>query len=116
MSLDRFHPATSAWFRQTFPEPTGAQAKAWPAILHKLVWLTNDQVSAYAGSGPRLTDDHPLTEYFLLSNFSSASGPKPIFERAAVETGAAVVGLLGLLIIGLAGSGYSRRRRSPGRR
>lgn len=94
------------------PQP----AKAWPAILHKLVWLTNGQVSTFAGSGPLLNDDHPLTEYFLLSNFSSASGRKPIFERAAVQTGLTVLGLLGLLIIGLAGSGYSRRRKLPARR
>jgi ATP-dependent Lhr-like helicase len=32
MSLDLFHPATQAWFRKTFPEPTGAQRDAWPAI------------------------------------------------------------------------------------
>jgi ATP-dependent Lhr-like helicase len=50
MSLDRFHPATAAWFRQTFPEPTGAQAKAWPAIgagSHTLI-------AAPTGSGKTL--------------------------------------------------------------
>ena len=32
MSLDAFHPATAAWFRQSFTAPTGAQERAWPAI------------------------------------------------------------------------------------
>src|SRR5438552_1532378 len=27
-----FHPAVDAWFRKTFPGPTEAQARAWPAI------------------------------------------------------------------------------------
>src|SRR3954469_12715003 len=27
-----FHPAVSAWFEKSFAGPTGAQAKAWPAI------------------------------------------------------------------------------------
>src|ERR1044071_2759877 len=27
-----FHPAVSAWFEKSFASPTGAQAKAWPAI------------------------------------------------------------------------------------
>ncbi len=49
-SLDRFHPASAAWFRQTFPEPTGAQARAWPAIgagSHTLI-------AAPTGSGKTL--------------------------------------------------------------
>ena len=50
MSLESFHPATAAWFRATFPEPTGAQAKAWPAIgagSHTLI-------AAPTGSGKTL--------------------------------------------------------------
>ncbi|HEX7964908.1 MAG TPA: DEAD/DEAH box helicase [Gammaproteobacteria bacterium] len=50
MSLDRFHPATAAWFRQTFPAPTGAQAQAWAAIgagKHTLI-------AAPTGSGKTL--------------------------------------------------------------
>src|SRR5690348_12910525 len=50
MSLDRFHPATAAWFRATFQEPTRAQAQAWPAIgagSHTLI-------AAPTGSGKTL--------------------------------------------------------------
>ena len=40
MSFDGFSPAVQAWFDTTFPGPTPAQAKAWPAIAdgdHTLV-------------------------------------------------------------------------------
>ena len=30
--MDLFHPAVSAWFRQTFGAPTETQALAWPAV------------------------------------------------------------------------------------
>ncbi|HLW75148.1 MAG TPA: DEAD/DEAH box helicase, partial [Gammaproteobacteria bacterium] len=50
MSLDAFHPATAAWFRQSFAAPTGAQERAWPAIRagkHTLI-------AAPTGSGKTL--------------------------------------------------------------
>ena len=51
MPLHEFHPAVSAWFETTFPAPTAAQARAWPAIRagqHTLV-------AAPTGSGKTLT-------------------------------------------------------------
>src|SRR5437879_3985673 len=51
MNLDSlFHPAVAAWFAQSFPAPTAAQAQAWPAIhagRHVLV-------AAPTGSGKTL--------------------------------------------------------------
>ncbi len=50
MSLERFHPATAAWFRQSFAAPTEAQAQAWAAIgagKHTLI-------AAPTGSGKTL--------------------------------------------------------------
>lgn len=41
-------------------------ASAWAAYLPSQVWLHDAQVMRYAGSGPLVTDDHPLPEYFLL--------------------------------------------------
>jgi spermidine synthase len=91
------------------PDFPRTPAKAWPAVLHKLVRFTNNQVNAYAGNGPLLTDDHPLTEYFLLSNLGQSSKGWPTFEKAAVKTGVTVMCLLALLVIALAGSAFSRR-------
>jgi len=38
----------------------------WVAKIDGLRWIADDQVDAFAGSGPLVTDDHPLPEYFLL--------------------------------------------------
>ncbi|HEY9556837.1 MAG TPA: DEAD/DEAH box helicase, partial [Acidimicrobiales bacterium] len=49
--LDPFSPAVRAWFESSFPEPTAAQAKGWPAIAggeHSLIL-------APTGSGKTLT-------------------------------------------------------------
>ncbi|HEX8013337.1 MAG TPA: DEAD/DEAH box helicase [Casimicrobiaceae bacterium] len=45
-----FHPAVEAWFRKTFPGPTEAQARAWPAIQAGRSVL----VAAPTGSGKTL--------------------------------------------------------------
>ena len=38
----------------------------WLSVIDRQVWLTGDNVGAYAGPGPVITDDRPRTEYFLL--------------------------------------------------
>ena len=45
-----FHPAVEAWFRQQFPTPTPAQARAWPVIQAGL----NVLIAAPTGSGKTL--------------------------------------------------------------
>jgi len=47
---DLFHPAVAAWFRQQFPAPTPAQARAWPAIRAG----RNVLIAAPTGSGKTL--------------------------------------------------------------
>src|SRR5438445_3047261 len=50
MPLQNFHPAVASWFAQTFPAPTPAQVRAWPAIQsgrHALI-------AAPTGSGKTL--------------------------------------------------------------
>ena len=50
MPLENFHPAVAAWFRETFPAPTPAQTRAWPAIQsgHHVL------IAAPTGSGKTL--------------------------------------------------------------
>ncbi|HTG42850.1 MAG TPA: fused MFS/spermidine synthase [Methylomirabilota bacterium] len=38
----------------------------WVRRIGSLLWISDDQVTAYTGNGPLITDDHPLPEYFLL--------------------------------------------------
>ena len=82
-----------------FPARSTAQ---WVSIIRGSVWLTNNQVNAYTGAGPLHTDDHPLTEYFMLSGFRAGPLPLRLFL--------VVTGLLGLLIIGAAVDSALRRR------
>jgi hypothetical protein len=84
-----------------FPARSTAQ---WVSIIRHDVWLTNNQVNAYTGSGPLLTDDHPLTEYFMLAG--SGTGAELLPLRLCLV----VTGLLVLLIIGAAVNSASRRR------
>jgi ATP-dependent Lhr-like helicase len=50
MSLDAFHPATAAWFRQAFPAPTDVQGRAWEAVRQGRHTL----IAAPTGSGKTL--------------------------------------------------------------
>jgi spermidine synthase len=80
----------------------------WTSIIRSSVWLTDSQVNRYTGTGPLITDDHPLTEYFLLDGASEGSE-----EQAALRLSLVVAGLLGLLIIGAIADSASRRRIQP---
>ncbi len=43
---------------------------AWIQVLAEQHWLDDAEVTAYAGDGPLITDDHPRPEYFLLRRLS----------------------------------------------
>ncbi len=47
----------------------------WAAEIPQLVWIQGDQVPKFAGSGPLITDDHPLPEYFLLRHLFGPPSP-----------------------------------------
>lgn len=47
----------------------------WAALIPRLVWIQGDQVAAFAGAGPLVTDDHPLPEYFLLRHLFGPESP-----------------------------------------
>lgn len=89
------------------PDFHSVRVGAWPSIIRGHVWMTDGQVNAYTGAGPLLTDDHPLSEYFLIQSYGVG------FERPALQLALVVTGLLGLLIVGLAVGGLWRRRVRP---
>ena len=88
-----------------FPAISTAQ---WVSKIQGSVRLTNNQVNAFTGPGPLLTDDHPLTEYFMLSGADPRAQPLPL------RLCEVVTGLLVLLIIGAAVDMASRRRTRAG--
>ncbi len=79
----------------------------WVSIIAGSVWLTDNQVNAYAGPGPLITDDHPVIEYFMLDGLGSATARPTLFVHRLCLVG---TGLLALLIIGAAVDSASRRR------
>ena len=38
----------------------------WVAKIAELTWISGDDVTAFVGDGPEVTDDRPLSEYFLI--------------------------------------------------
>ena len=50
-------------------------ADGWAALIPSLPWLTGAQVASFAGSGPLVTDDRPLPEYFLLRRTFGEKSP-----------------------------------------
>ncbi|HUN31195.1 MAG TPA: fused MFS/spermidine synthase [Trebonia sp.] len=90
------------------PDSKPTTTAQWVSDIRGSVWLTNDQVNAYTGTGQLITDDHPLTEYFMLHGFGV--GTTQLVQRLLLV----VTGLLGLLIIAYAADSALRRRpRTP---
>jgi spermidine synthase len=48
---------------------------AWIARIDELTWIADEQVDAFVGSGPLITDDHPLPEYFLVHRLANRDEP-----------------------------------------
>jgi spermidine synthase len=49
---------------------------AWVAKIDSLRWIADDEVDRFVGTGPLITDDHPLPEYFLLRRLFNQNVPQ----------------------------------------
>jgi hypothetical protein len=49
---------------------------AWVSRINGIRWIADDQVDRFTGSGPLITDDHPLPEYFLLRRLLNPDVPQ----------------------------------------
>ena len=47
------------------PDHPPTDADGWVEVVRRSQWLADDQLRAYIGSGPQITDDRPRSEYFL---------------------------------------------------
>ena len=54
--------------------------KSWPAILDGMYWMQDGEVGRFVGDGPMITDDHPLTEYYLLHQLSNRGHDQNVTE------------------------------------
>jgi spermidine synthase len=45
--------------------------QSWSTIVARMPWLQDAGVDRFAGDGPIITDDHPLTEYYVLHQLFS---------------------------------------------
>lgn len=50
------------------PDYGRVAGRPWPALVDGMRWMQDGQVDRFAGQAPLITDDHPLTEYFLLQH------------------------------------------------
>jgi Spermine/spermidine synthase domain len=57
------------------PDDAGRGLNDWVSLIPSLVWISGDQVTGFAGAGPMITDDRPLTEYFLLRRIFGRLSP-----------------------------------------
>jgi spermidine synthase len=47
------------------PDHPRTDADGWVEIVRRSQWLADDQLRAFVGPGPEITDDRPRSEYFL---------------------------------------------------
>jgi spermidine synthase len=59
----------------------------WARAIPTLAWLGDERLSRFAGTGPLITDDHPLPEYFLLRH--QFGSPSPMMSPEIANAAAA---------------------------
>jgi hypothetical protein len=47
------------------PDHPPTDADGWVEVVRRSQWLADEQVRAFVGGGPEITDDRPRSEYFL---------------------------------------------------
>ncbi len=57
------------------PDFQATTLDGWVKVIHNMAWISGDRVEAFGGTGPLITDDDPLTEYFLLRSLYGAKYP-----------------------------------------
>ena len=55
----------------TAPDDPGLTGDGWARQIIADDWINDRQVDAFVGNGPLITDDHPLSEYFLIRSLTA---------------------------------------------
>jgi spermidine synthase len=57
------------------PDFSPLDATGWVNQIHHDLWLSDQAIDFFIGPGPIITDDHPLSEYFLIRALTTSEGP-----------------------------------------
>ena len=81
-------PGVLADISSAYDSPTNT-IEGWTAKIDQLTWISGAAVPAFAGDGPMVTDDRPLSEYFLLRRLAGTHSPLavPSTLKAAADAG-----------------------------
>ena len=60
-----------------YDSPTDT-VEGWVAQIAGMTWISGDDVTAFVGEGPEVTDDRPLSEYFLIRRMLGDGTPRAI--------------------------------------
>ena len=60
-----------------YDSPTDT-VEGWVAQIAGMTWIAGDDVTAFVGDGPQVTDDRPLSEYFLIRRILGDGTPRAI--------------------------------------
>jgi spermidine synthase len=55
----------------TAPDDSKLDGAGWARLIMGQEWLKDSQVDAFVGAGPLITDDRPLSEYYLLRTLTA---------------------------------------------
>jgi spermidine synthase len=67
-------PGVLADLSEAFDSPA-TRLEQWASLIPRLVWISGADVTRFGGEGPLMTDDRPLTEYFLLRRVFGPKSP-----------------------------------------
>jgi hypothetical protein len=62
------------------PDSHNRSAADWASVFASNTWASNDQLRALVGTGPLITDDRPLPEYFILRRLSNPNAAPLTFQ------------------------------------
>jgi hypothetical protein len=65
----------------TAPDDPGLDGAAWADRIRAGDWMNDGAVDAFVGDGPMITDDHPISEYFLIRGLT-AKDHERIYEQS----------------------------------
>lgn len=81
-------PGVLADISSQFDSPADT-VEGWVEQIKRMTWISGDEVTKFAGDGPEVTDDRPLSEYFLIRRIMGDDSGRatPSGLRAAAAAG-----------------------------